>query len=239
MQQRNTDEARHGFRARLGETLRRNKLAIAIELALVALLLAANWAGYIPFSETPFLIIFAWASLWLRRIGWRGVGLRRPERGWTLTVQLGVVFGVLIQAFSLLVLEPLIARFTGGLPDVSQFRPLVGNVPVLLLLLLVSWTLAAFGEEMNYRGYLLNRVADLFGGGRAGLVCGLVATSTAFGLMHAYQGISGMITTATLGFLFGTLYLAWRRNLWLPIIAHGVVDTIGFALIYLGKYPGL
>jgi membrane protease YdiL (CAAX protease family) len=41
------------------------------------------------------------------------------------------------------------------------------------------------------------------------------------------------------GLLFGTLYLASGRNLCTAIIAHGVNDTLGFALIYLGKYPGL
>lgn len=41
------------------------------------------------------------------------------------------------------------------------------------------------------------------------------------------------------GLLFGALYLASGRNLWTAIIAHGVNDTVGFTLIYLGKYPGL
>ncbi|PYU50537.1 MAG: hypothetical protein DMG48_12925 [Acidobacteria bacterium] len=30
-----------------------------------------------------------------------------------------------------------------------------------------------------------------------------------------------------------------RRNLAVPIIAHGVCDTIDIALLFLGKYPGL
>jgi membrane protease YdiL (CAAX protease family) len=226
-------------RDRLGEALRRNRALVVAELALVALLMAAYQKGILPFSETPYLFLFAWLSLWLRRVGWRGVGLRRPERGWGRTLLLGTAAGVLIQLFGLLVFEPFVARLTGELPDVSQFRPLVGNVGLLLFLLVVSWTLAAFGEELNYRGYLLNRVADLAGGSWAGLAAGLVVSSTAFGLMHSYQGLSGMITTGTFGLLFGALYLWGGRNLWLPIIAHGVVDTIGFALIYLGRYPGL
>jgi membrane protease YdiL (CAAX protease family) len=39
--------------------------------------------------------------------------------------------------------------------------------------------------------------------------------------------------------IFGIAYLANGRNLWAPIIAHGVYDTIGFVLIYLGRYPAM
>ena len=63
-------------------------------------------------------------------------------------------------------LEPLLARVTGSLPDVSQFAPLIGNTFFLVLSLVVSWTLAAFGEELVYRGYLMNRVVDLVGAHR-------------------------------------------------------------------------
>jgi membrane protease YdiL (CAAX protease family) len=30
------------------------------------------------------------------------------------------------------------------------------------------------------------------------------------------------------------LYLLARRNLWLPILVHGIIDSLGFLLIYLG-----
>lgn len=41
------------------------------------------------------------------------------------------------------------------------------------------------------------------------------------------------------GFLFGVVYLRNGRNLALPIIAHGLGDTIDFLLIFSGKYPTL
>jgi hypothetical protein len=41
------------------------------------------------------------------------------------------------------------------------------------------------------------------------------------------------------GLLLGALYLACRRNLAAPVIAHGMTDTIDFGLIDLGKYPGM
>jgi len=33
--------------------------------------------------------------------------------------------------------------------------------------------------------------------------------------------------------------LASRRNLLVPIVAHGVSNSLAFVLIYSGRYPGL
>jgi len=55
---------------------------------------------------------------------------------------------------------------------------------------------------------------------------------------HQYQGPSGMITAGLGGFVFGLLYLVAGRNLWVSVIAHGMMDTVGFLLLFLGKYPG-
>ena len=47
-----------------------------------------------------------------------------------------------------------------------------------------------------------------------------------------------MITAGLGGFVFGLLYLVTGRNLWVSVIAHGTMDTVGFLLLFLGKYPG-
>jgi membrane protease YdiL (CAAX protease family) len=64
-------------------------------------------------------------------------------------------------------------------------------------------------------------------------------SSVLFGVVHAYQGLSGMISTGLTGVLFAVTYLASGRNLWAAIIAHGVLDTAGFVMMYAGVYPGL
>jgi membrane protease YdiL (CAAX protease family) len=35
------------------------------------------------------------------------------------------------------------------------------------------------------------------------------------------------------------MYLRTGRNLSVPIIAHGVCDTIDMVLIFFGKFPGM
>jgi len=207
------------------------------ELLVAAAILAAGFAGLLPFGATPFLVAFGGVSLWLRREGARAVGLAfRPD--WGRTVLVGIGVGAGYQGFSLYVAEPAIARLTGKLPDVSFFAALEGNLHFLLISLTVAWTLAALGEEFVYRGYLLTRIARALGGEPRAWRAALVATSILFGVGHAYQGWSGVISAGLGGFLFGLLYLATGRNLWVCMIAHGTTDTVGFLLLYLGKYPG-
>ncbi len=134
----------------------------------------------------------------------------------------------------------MIARLTTGvLPDASVFRSLVGNEQALVFWLVISWTLAAFMEEMVYRGWLTARLAELWGYSRAGWIIALIGSSALFGLAHLYQGLSGVVATGVTGMLFGTAYLLSGRNLWCAVLAHGLLDTLGFVMIYLGVYPGV
>lgn len=208
------------------------------EVAIAAGLVACSWLGLFPFGGTPVLVAFGALSLWLRGEGPRGVGLRR-DPGWRRIALIGVTAGIGYQFLSLYLVEPVTARLIGRLPDVSMFAPLKGNVRLVLLYVAISWTLAGFGEEFVYRGYLLNRVAQLLGGARRAWLVGLCATAVVFGLGHAYQGASGVIDTALFGFLFGVLYLLAGRNLWVAVIAHGVADTTAFVLLFFGRYPGV
>ena len=113
------------------------------------------------------------------------------------------------------------------------------NWKLLLLFVALSWTLAAFGEEMVSRGYLMNRVAGLFRNPKVAWTVSLIVVSFVFGLSHIDQGITGQIENMINGLLLGVIFLATGCNLWAAIIAHGVTDTIDIVLLYLGKYPGV
>lgn len=66
----------------------------------------------------------------------------------------------------------------------------------------------------------------------------LILTSALFGLGHFDQGAIGQIENVIDGFLLAGFYLLCERKLAVPIVAHGVQDTIDVLLIFLGKYPG-
>jgi len=207
------------------------------ELLGAAAILAAGSVGILPFSATPFLVVFGVVALRLRGEAARAVGLTL-RADWGRTLLLGIGAGTGYQAFSLYVAEPALARLTGRLPDVSFFGSLAGNVHFLLGSLALAWTLAALGEEFVYRGYLLTRIARVLGDTPRAWTGALIVTSILFGLGHGYQGASGMIAAGLGGFVFGLLYLATGRNLWVAVVAHGTMDTVGFLLLFLGKYPG-
>ena len=219
-------------------TSRQSKWMALGEFGIVALIFLADSRHLIYFSKTPYLFLLAWISLRLRGAKWRNVGFAR-YRNWTITLAMGVAAGVLMETFQLLATQPLLVRLTGKQPDLHNFRMLTGNIKLALLGFAFSWTFAAFGEEMVWRGYLMNRVADLGHHTRRAWICSLVAVSIVFGMAHAGQGITGVVEEGIAGVFLGVMYLGTGRNLAVPIIAHGVVDTIDMVLIFLGKYPGM
>ena len=217
---------------------RQRKWLALVEFVLVALIFLADEKHLIPVSKTPFLLVLGWISLRLRGLRWRDVGLTR-NRSWPLTLALGVSAGLLMEAFELFVSQPLLIRLTGKQPDLSDFQAIHGNLKLLLLVVALAWTLAAFGEEMVWRAYLMNRVADLGKHTRLAWIVSLVAVNIAFGFAHSYQGITGLIDEGLMGILLGLFYLGTGRSLAVPIIAHGVADTVDVLLIFLGHYPGM
>lgn len=228
----NTQNSRMSLRDRVGALLRGNKLAITVEMLIAVACLALHIIGLLP-TETIPLLLLGWLSLWLRRSGWRHIGMGRPAN-WGRTLLLGTAIGLALNALDWVAVQPLLQRITGQPQDLSQFDTLPGNVAVLAFWLILAWTLGAFGEEMAWRGYMLNRLADLFGRGRAGWALSLLLMGLLFGLGHSYLGITGVANNVLWGILYGVLYLASGRNLWLPIIAHGVENTMTFILLFAG-----
>ena len=216
---------------------RESRWLLAAELAIVAALTLGH--RRVPLSATPFFVALGWISLLARGLGWRDVGLVRP-RPLGRTLALGLSAGLILELLSTFVTEPTLAAVFGQPPDLSDFRPLVGNVQLLGLAVTANWILAAFGEEMAFRGYLMNRLAGLAGGTRRGWVFALIAATAVFGACHyESQGLTGAVQAGVDGLLLALLYLAGRRTLAVPILAHGMSNTLAFVLIYFGRYPGL
>jgi membrane protease YdiL (CAAX protease family) len=211
---------------------------LPFEFGLFALVFWADEAGYVPLSKTPFLLLVAWGSLWLRGLGWRDAGLSLPA-GWPRLAFVGLAIGIAMWLLEFFVTMPVLHRVLGYWPDLTAFDDLVGNATLLAVYLALNWVLAAFGEEAVWRGYALPRAAEFFGGGARAFVFALVAVNVAFGLAHLYQGPSGVIQATVGGLLLGVLYLVTGRNLVAPIIAHGVSNSIDFTVMYLGHYPGV
>lgn len=225
---------RSSRRDRIAAVLR-SRPALVVELLLAATCLALKFLHVI---RNPSLLLFlvGWIFLWLRRSGWRALGLTRPAKP-ALTIVLAIALAAVYQTIDVRWLLPMIERWTATPIDLSAYTSLRGNASLLAAGLLLSWVTAAFPEELAWRGYLFDRIDLALGRGRAGAAVALVLTSVAFGLAHLSQGRAGVIDNVVAGAFFATLYLASGRNLWLPILTHGAIDTIGCVLLYLGVRP--
>ena len=220
-------------RDRISTVLYDNRLATSAELFVLTTFQALDVLG---FPSILFLLPFSWISLWLRRMSWPDLGLSRPK-SWLRTIGIGATVGVVYQLIELCLIDPLFIRLTNEPMDLSQFELIRGSIPHLVVWVLIGWIIGAFAEEMVYRGYLLNRFADLVAHNRAGWAAGALASSALFAIGHAYLGIGGVLENFLYACVFAGLYLAARRNLWLVIMAHGFYNTLIFVLIYLGLYP--
>ncbi len=220
------------------QRLLENRLLSGMELLLVAAVFVADAHHLIWFSKTPYLLALGWGSLALRGVRWSDIGLRAGPQ-WKVLVLAGVCAGIAMETLGLFVTLPLLVKLTGQRPDLTDYRDLVGNLDLLFRLIVGAWVVAAFGEELVWRGYLMNRLADLFGRDKIGWTVALVLMSLAFGLAHAQQGWVDVVEGIIDGALLGLLYLVSGRNLLVPIVAHGVTDTVDCLIIFFGHYPGM
>ncbi|RIK54140.1 MAG: hypothetical protein DCC59_05025 [Chloroflexi bacterium] len=218
-------------RSRLASLLTDDRRIILLEILFFLGLILIG----IPPSTTIYLLFLGWLSLRLRNVSWRDLGLRRPER-WDKTLLLGVGGGLLYFLLATWGTGPLIRNLFDAEKDLSVFDSMVGNLPMLLVWLDASWTLAAFGEEMLYRGYLQNRVEDLIPNPSLRFIVGALANALLFGLAHAYQGWTGAATSVLFGLTASGIYWVNGRNLWACILFHGVFDTPGLMFIYFGLH---
>jgi membrane protease YdiL (CAAX protease family) len=211
---------------------------VVAEFAIIAALFVADFRHHIFFSKVPWLFLMAWISLRWRGLGWRDVGLARPV-DWRRTIAIGILGAIGIELMELFVTQPLLVKLFHKMPNLSELDGLRGSWKLLLLGLALTWTLAAFGEEMVYRGYLMNRVAGLFRNPKVAWTISLIVVNFLFGLGHIDQGITGQVENMIDGALLGVIFLATGCNLWAAVIAHGLTDTIDLVLLYLGRYPGV
>jgi CAAX protease family protein len=215
-----------------------SKILFPIELLVVATIFYLDWIGLLPVSKTPYLFILGWISLRIPGLRWKNVGLN-GEQPFVKVVVLGVLVGIGMEALELFATQPLLTKLLNKGPDLEEFRRLIGNTTLLIIAITLAWVLAAFGEETVWRGYFTNRVADVLGRSTSAWIAAAILATLLFGLGHFPQGPTGVIENIIDGAILAALYFATGRNLWAPIISHGIQDTVDVLLIYSGHYPGL
>lgn len=210
---------------------RSHPLAILAELALIPLIVSLRLT-----TPTLLLLLVAWVSVRVRNLSWFDLGLKAP-RNWVKTVIAGILAGSLYAWVSTAWLIPLLRQLTHTEVDNSAFELLRGNPVNLVGFIFLAWTLGALAEELVFRTYVLNRLADLFGQRSGGWITAGILSAGFYGFTRLYQGAPGIAESLVFGLLLSALYLLDGRRMWLPVIAHGVSTSTVFVLIYLGMYP--
>jgi membrane protease YdiL (CAAX protease family) len=191
-------------------------------LAIVAII-----AGSLAGPLVSAVLVLAWAQL--SQTPLRALGLAAP-RSWTATVAGGVLLGI---AFKLS-MKALVMPLLGAPPINTPYHYLAGNpaaLPGMLAAVLVS---AGFGEEVFFRGYVFERLGKLLGRGKVALTATLLLSAALFAIAHyPDQRLPGVEQAAVTGLVFGGIY-AWRKQLWVVILAHAAFDLTAVALIYWG-----
>jgi CAAX protease family protein len=212
----------------------RARLLSLVEFLIGGFIVIGHNVLHILPNEVPILFVLGWISLRLRDGGWKAAGLTRPHSWWK-TVALAIGAAATLQLGSELVVGPLAARIW---PSPQHAPHLLTSAALdwrhALLTLLVIWTFAAFGEELSYRGYLLTRAADAFGGSRGAYLFGMILVAVLFGFGHYYKGPAGILDSTYSGLVLGGVFLISGRNLWAAILAHGISDTFALFVVFMG-----
>jgi len=216
-----------------------NKTVLILEILIFTLLVILDAMGYLPISQTLFIVPFIWITLRLKKETFSSIGLSVKNINLGRSIIIGIVLGIVLELFATFITTPLLSSYLGAEPTLSDFQDIKGNLSMLLLFILVSWVLAAFGEEICFRGFLMNRLATVMGNNNTAWILSLVLSSILFGWGHTEQGITGWVQEGLSGMFLGIIFLTSGKNLTIPIISHGVSNTLAFILIYLGEYPGV
>ena len=158
------------------------------------------------------------------------IGLKRPE-SWTRTLIIGVGLAAIV------FIAMYLSEKAGFRRDLSKFKPVEGNLELAVLGVFYALIGAGFYEEFTFRGFLMQGLAMLLGGGRSAWIAACLVQGALFGLAHTYQNPLGIAITGTLGVLMGVIVLASGRSLWLVIIGHGLFDASRFVLFYFQGPP--
>lgn len=211
-----------------------SRLLSTAEFVAGAAIVIAHNVFHRLWNEVYILFLAGWISLWWRNGGWKAAGFTVP-RSWWKTIAIAAMAAAVLQLGSELVIGPLVSRIWPEPQRISEAMTMaaIGWKSALVSLLIV-WTFAAFGEEMSYRGYLLTRGAEMFGGSKAGYLAAMIAVAILFGFGHYYKGRAGVVDSTYSGLVLGSAYLLSGRNLWVAILAHGLSDTFAILVLFMG-----
>lgn len=199
---------------------------------VVIVMLLAPLFGYLDRNFSFFFGLgIVLLILWSSNFKWSLFGFTKRLTKKTILYSILLTIGLLF-------LDNFIALFVEnyfGPPNYSSLEGIKHNPVNFIIILIIVWTIVAFGEEFLFKGYYYKWLASLFGNTKKAWLFAGIITSIYFGISHSYQGISGVITIAIMTLADSYIFYKNKTNLWLLILIHGLYDTWGLTFLYLDK----
>ena len=201
--------------------------------AVILIMLIAPLFGFI---DRNFTFFFGLGIVFLilkgSKYDWGRFGIGQKITG--KTVIKSIVLATIIFVVFTFLIDPLLIKWLGEY-DLSSIDDIRGNLLGYIILMLIVWIFAAFGEEILFRGYYMKALAELLGNNKTAWVFSAFIVSLYFGISHAYQGLIGVVSVFLWSFVISLIFSKNKNNLLLLVLIHGIYDTIGVTLIYLNK----
>ncbi len=185
------------------------------------------WLSILNTLFLASLVIFNKRTM---RWTWSNLGLKKPANWWQPVLFSFGLFGILV-LFSRFI-QPHIIETFGKHQNVAHYLVIEGNLPLFLTTTLSMWISAAFLQEVVFRAFLINTLDTLLGKTFWSVWSAVLASAVIFAGVHAYQGITGILTTGFIGLVFGIVYILNGRRIWPLILVHGLVNTLTYYSIY-------
>lgn len=171
----------------------------------------------------------ATALLYYRKQSWKDLGLIKPNNLLKMIGIAALTLGGTV--LSMMIFKVFVQELLFGVEEEAvettkpAFDALKGNWPYFFSIIGFVW-IESFLEELQDRGFSLNRFEALFSKIPFSAIFAVVAQAAIFGFRHSYDWSPRSMTTGLIGFVFGLVYVLSGRNLWPLIIAHVILNTM-------------
>lgn len=215
-------------------TVTHKKSTLLLEIIAVALIFLINkwfFNGIKYSSQVAEIISLILITFFLarRNTSWMDLGLRKPKK-WLPALLYFVLCFISIGLIFNFVIQPL---FPHGANEINGGNEISFN-EMLFQLLFIGIGAAAIGEEMLFRGFLLNNINEILGKHFFGTASAVLIQAFLFAMLHS--GIQGMVSAGVIGLILGIFYILSGRNLWVVMAAHAIPDILSIISSYQNQY---
>lgn len=234
------------------DLLNNNKFAKISEFVLIFIIAFGFIKIFTPFAGDNIVhkqIVIWFANILMLIYVWIGITVRGQNLAY-FGISFGKItfkecirtflisIGVFIAAVAAFIVGSIIMANITGIPessDLSNYDYLQDNIGMLIMTLIGTYVVASFGEEVIYRGFIINRLIELGLNSKLGKSLVIFISAIIFGLVHYQWGPMGIVQTGFMGAVLGYFYLKLNKRIWILVLAHGYMDTILMIQMYLSS----